>query len=101
MKKVLVIFFILFLILSTAIIKNSTKRISDEIFLIKENMRDLRKDFEKIKLEYDYLSSTERLIKFQNLYFDEELVKKDIKEIKVIDQNSKKIQIKKLTLINE
>ena len=101
MKKVLIIFFILFLILSTAIIKNSTKRINDEIFLIKENMRDLRKDFEKIKLEYDFLSSTERLLKFQNLYFEEELVKKDIEEIKVIDLNSKKIQIKKLTLINE
>lgn len=101
MKKVLITFFILFLILSTAIIKNSTKRINDEIFLIKENMRDLRKDFEKIKLEYDFLSSTERLLKFQNLYFEEELVKKDIEEIKVIDLNSKKIQIKKLTLINE
>tara|TARA_B100000989_G_scaffold277517_1_gene238526 strand:+ start:169 stop:474 length:306 start_codon:yes stop_codon:yes gene_type:complete len=101
MKKVSVIFLILFLILSTAIIKNSTKRINDEIFVIKENMRDLRKDFEKIKLEYDYLSSTERLLKFQNLYFDEELVKKDIKEIKVIEKNSKKIQMKKLTLINE
>jgi len=101
MKKVLIIFFILFLILSTAIIKNSTKRINDEIFLTKENIRDLRKDFEKIKLEHDYLSSTERLLKFQNLYFDEELVKKDIEEIKVIDQNSKKIQIKKLTLVNE
>ena len=101
MKKVLVIFLIFSLILSTAIIKNSTKRINDEIFLIKENMRDLRKDFEKIKLEYDFLSSTERLLKFQNLYFDEELVKKDIKEIKVIEKNSKKIQMKKLTLINE
>ena len=101
MKKVLIIFFILFLILSTAIIKNSTKRINDEIFLTKENIRDLRKDFEKIKLEYDFLSSTERLLKFQNLYFEEELVKKDIEEIKVIDLNSKKIQIKKLTLINE
>ena len=101
MKKVFVTFLILFLILSTAIIKNSTKRINDEIFVIKENIRDLRKHFEKIKLEYNYLSSTERLLKFQNLYFDEELVKKDIKEIKVIDQNSKKIQIKKLTLINE
>ena len=44
MKKVLIIFFILFLILSTAIIKNSTKRIDDEIFLIKESMRDLKKD---------------------------------------------------------
>ena len=101
MKKVFVTFLILFLILSTAIIKNSTKRIDDEIFLIKESMRDLKKDFEKIKLENDYLSSTERLIKFKNLYFDEELVKKDIKEIKVIDQNLKKIQVKNLNLINE
>ena len=101
MKKVLITFFILFLILSTAIIKNSTKRINDEIFVITENMRDLRKDFEKIKLEHDYLSSTERLLKFQNLYFDEELLKKDIKEIKVIEKSSKKIQIKKLILIND
>ena len=101
MKKALATFLILFLILFTAITKNSTKRIDDEIFVIKENMRDLRKNFEKIKLEHDYLSSTERLLKFQNLYFDEELVKKDVKEIKVIDQNSKKIQIKKLILIND
>ena len=101
MKKALTTFLILFLILFTAITKNSTKRIDDEIFVIKENMRDLRKNFEKIKLEHDYLSSTERLLKFQNLYFDEELVKKDVKEIKVIDQNSKKIQIKNLNLINE
>ena len=101
MKKTLATFLILFLILFTAITKNSTKRIDDEIFVIKENMRDLRKNFEKIKLEHDYLSSTERLLKFQNLYFDEELVKKDVKEIKVIDQNSKKIQIKNLNLINE
>ena len=101
MKKTLATFLILFLILFTAITKNSTKRIDDEIFVIKENIRDLRKNFEKIKLEHDYLSSTERLLKFQNLYFDEELVKKDVKEIKVIDQNSKKIQIKNLNLINE
>ena len=32
MKKLLAVILILFLILSTAIIKNSTKRINDEIF---------------------------------------------------------------------
>ena len=47
MKKFLVNFLILFLILFTAFIKNSTKRIDDEIFTIKENIRDLKKDFEK------------------------------------------------------
>ena len=89
MKKFSVIFLIVFLILSTALIKNSTKRTDDEIFTIKENIRVLKKDFENIKLEHEFLSSTEKLIEFQNLYFDDELVKKDINEIKIIDQSKK------------
>ena len=101
MKKFSVIFLIVFLILSTALVKNSTKRTDDEIFTIKENIRALKKDFENIKLEYEFLSSTEKLIEFQNLYFDDELVKKDINEIKIIDQNKKKLQINNLILGNE
>ena len=101
MKKFSVIFLILFLILFTALIKNSTKRIDDEIFVIKENIRSLKKDFENIKLEYDYLSSAEKLLEFQNLYFDDELVKKDIQEIKTINQSSEKLEIGQLNLINE
>ena len=101
MKKFSVIFLIVFLILSTALVKNSTKRTDDEIFTIKENIRALKKDFENIKLEYEFLSSTEKLLEFQNLYFDDELVKKDINEIKIIDQSKKKLQIKNLILGNE
>ena len=101
MKKFSVIFLIVFLILSTALIKNSTKRTDDEIFSIKENIRALKKDFENIKLEYEFLSSTEKLLEFQNLYFDDELVKKDINEIKIIDQSTKKLQINNLILGNE
>jgi len=100
-KKFLVISLILFLILFTAIIKNSTKRIDDEIFTIKEDIRGLKKDFDNIKLEFDYLSSTEKLLELQNLFFDDELVIKDIKNIKIIDQNTEKFLIKKLTLTNE
>ena len=101
MKKFSVIFLIVFLILSTALVKNSTKRTDDEIFTIKENIRALKKDFENIKLEYEFLSSTEKLLEFQNLYFDDELVKKDINEIKIIDQSTKKFQINNLILRNE
>ena len=101
MKKFLVISLILFLIFFTAIIKNSTKRIDDEIFTIKEDIRGLKKDFDNIKLEFDYLSSTEKLLELQNLFFDDELVIKDIKNIKIIDQNTEKFLIKKLTLTNE
>ena len=101
MKKFLVISLILFLVLFTALVKNSTKRIDDEIFAIEENIRSLRKDFENIKLEHDYLSSAERLLEFQNLYFDNELIRKDIKEIKIINKNTKKLEIKQLNFINE
>ena len=101
MKKFSVIFLIVFLILSTALVKNSTKRTDDEIFTIKENIRALKKDFENIKLEYEFLSSTEKLLELQNLYFDDELVKKNINEIKIIDQSTKKLQINNLILGNE
>ena len=84
MKKISVIFLILFLILFTAIVKNSTKKIDDEIFTIKENLRVLNKEFEKMKLEFDYLSSAEKLLEYQSLYFENELNKKDISEIKNI-----------------
>ncbi len=101
MKKSIIIFFIMFLILFTALIKNSTKRIDDEIFITEENIRTLKKDFENIKLEYDYLSSAEKLLKFQNLYFDNELIKKDIKEIKIIEKIRDDLEIKQLELIND
>ena len=101
MKKFFVIFLILFLILFTAVIKNSTKRIEDAIFVKEINIRDLGKDFENMKLEYDYLSSTEKLLEFQNLYFDNQLIKKDIKEIKIIEKKLNKLKIKQLKFINE
>ena len=101
MKKLLIIFLIFFLIFSTAFIKNSTKRIDDEIFTIKENIRDLKKDFENIKLEHDYLSSADKLLEFQALYFEDELIKKDIQNIQIINKINNELEIKKLEFINE
>ena len=69
MKKFLVIFLIFFLILFTAVIKNSTKRIDDEIFTTKENIRGLKKDFGNIKLEHDYLSSAGKLLRISGFIF--------------------------------
>ena len=101
MKKFFLITFIFFLVFSTAIIKNSTKRIEDDIFAINENLRGLKKDFANLKLEYDYLSSAEKLLELQNSYFDDELSKKSIQDIKVIDKSSNKIEIKHYKFINE
>ena len=100
MKKFLIVFSIIFLILLTAFIKNSTKKIEDEVFLLKENIRVLKKEFEKIKLEFDYLSSAENLLQFQNLYFDDELIRKDIKKIHRL-KNIDEIDIQKFKISNE
>ena len=92
---------ILLLIFFTAFIKNSTKRIDDEIFVVKENIRILRKDFENVKLEHNFLSSTEKLTEFKKLYFDDELIEKNIKEIQIIHKTLDKIEIKQLRFFNE
>lgn len=101
MKKFSVIFLIFFLIFFTAFIKNSTKRIDDEIFSTKENLRDLKKDFENMKLEHDYLSSADKLLEFQDLYFDDELIKKDIQDIQIINKIKNELEIKQFKFINE
>ena len=92
--------FILLLILSTAIIKNTTKQIEDELFTVKENIRVLKSEFENISLEYDYLSSAEKLLEYQSLYFEDELIQKDIKDIKVYNITKEK-KIKDFKIIKE
>ena len=101
MKKFFIIFFILILIFSTAIIKNSTKRIDDNIFVIKENIRSYKKDFEDIKLEYNYLSSAERLLGLQKLYFDNELIERNIEDLRTITKNLNRIEITKYNFTDE
>ena len=65
MKK-LTLSSILLLILVTSLIKNSTKKIEDKIFTINENVRSLKVKLSDVMLEYNYLSSPEKLIQFQS-----------------------------------
>jgi len=101
MKKFLIIFLILPLILFTAFIKNSTKRIDDQIYTFKENIRILEKDYEKHKLEHDYLSSSEKLLQFQKLHFVDELFQKNIQEIKILKRKNNKFYIEKIEIIKD
>ena len=70
MKKFALAVMIFFLVLSTAIIKNTTKKIEDQIFTAKENIRVLKSEFENISLEYDYLSSAGARIFLHDPYVD-------------------------------
>jgi hypothetical protein len=93
-KKFALAAMIFILVLSTAIIKNTTKKIEDQIFTAKENIRVLKSEFENISLEYDYLSSAEKLLNYQSLYFEDDLIQKNIEDIKIYNilDNTKKIE---------
>ena len=101
MKKISLVLVIFSLILFTAIIKNSAKKNEDKLFTVKENIRVLNSEFEKIKLEFDYLSSYDRLLEFQSLYFENDLIQKKIENIKVFEITKKDKKIKNLKIIRE
>ena len=101
MKKLVLAVVIFFLILSTAIIKNTTKQIEDEIFIAKENIRVLRSEFENVSLEYDYLSSAERLLEYQSHYFEDELIQKNINDIRDYNTSNDVNKIKNFKIIKE
>ena len=87
MSKFFSIFLIISLILFTALIKNSTKRMDDEIFIVKENIRFLKKEIDDLKLEYTFLSSGEKLMDFKVRFFEDDLSAKRKDEIKFIEND--------------
>ena len=101
MKKFVLGLVIFFLVLSTAIIKNSTKQIEDEIFTAKESIRVLKSEFENVSLEYDYLSSAERLLEYQSQYFEDELIQKNINDIKIYNISDDINKIQNFKIIKE
>ena len=95
MLRKLFILTILILIISTTFIKNYTKKLDEEIFTVKENINYLNSVKELVQLEYGYLSSPEKLIELNNLYFDNELSSSSRKNIKIIN-NINQINLEKL-----
>ena len=100
MKKILTISLIFSLIVITSFIKNSTKKIEEELFSLKENILDLNLELDNVQLEFDYLSSPENLISYQNLYFENKLTQKSINEIEIIDFTREKILTNDLKIID-
>ena len=94
--KQLVVAVILVLILITSLIKNSTKEIEDQIFIVKENIGPLKSELEDVLLEFNYLSSPEKLVQYQTQYFEKDLIKIEIMNIKEIFKNNETLEIKDL-----
>ena len=92
MKKV--VFAIIFvLILTTSLVKNSTKEIEDKIFMVNENIRPLKSELGDVLLEYNYLSSPDKLTQYQTQYFEKNLIKIDITKIKRITEKNNNIEV--------
>ena len=84
---------ILILILATSLVKNSTKAIEDKIFLVNENMRYLKSELGDVLLEYNYLSTPEKLTQYQSQFFEKDLVRIDITKIKKLTERNNHIII--------
>ena len=98
MKKFFVFLLILFLIILTSYTKNSTKKIEDQIYTLNENIRFLKDELKDNKLEQDYLSSSEKLLEYQKLYFENSLEKKLIDEINTFKILNNNLLINKLKI---
>ena len=101
MKKFIFGIIILVLIIITNLTKNSTKKIDDLIFQKKENIRNLTQQFEYILLDYNYLSSPEKLIEHQTQFFEEDLKPIKLENIKKILINNNQIEIFAISNLNE
>ena len=70
MKKYVLVFTITFLVITTSIIKNSTRELENKIFNSNEKIKILINRKEIIKLQNDYLRSPQRLFEFKNKFLD-------------------------------
>ena len=95
MKKV-VFATIFILILATSLVKNSTKEIEDKILMINENISSLKSELGDVLLEYNYLSSPDKLTQYQTQYFIKDLIKINIMKIKEITEKNNLIKISDL-----
>jgi len=96
--KQLVLAIIFVLILITSLAKNSTKEIEDQIFSINESIRPLKSELGDVLLEFNYLSSPEKLVQYQAQYFEKGLIKIEIMKIKEITENNENLEINDLII---
>ena len=83
----------LILILATSLVKNSTKEIEDKIYVVKENIQPLKSELGDVLLEYNYLSSPDKLTQYQKQFFEKDLIKIDVTKIKKLIEEKNYIKV--------
>ena len=82
MKKYSIFFLIAFLIITTSVIKNSTREFETKIFNSKERIKILTNKRDMVLLQNNYLSSPLRLFELKKEFFDEKLEVLELKQFK-------------------
>ncbi len=101
MKKIILIFSIIFLIILTTITKNSTKKLENQIFSIQENISFLKDQYEMVLLDHNYLTSPKKLMEYQSKYFETDLVPMDVSKIKELKEINNQLLIQNLNKIQK
>ena len=96
MKKIFTISIIFFLIIATSLTKNNTKKLDDQIFNLREDLRILNNKYELVLLDFNFLSSPKKLLEYKKIFF-EDLIYLDIQNFKKIFFNENKIKIEEIT----
>ena len=87
MKKYIILFGIIFLIIATSIVKSSTRQLEKKIFILEEEVKILEERFNFLILENDYLTTPERLIRLKEKIFKNQFFPIDPRDIKKIENN--------------
>ena len=87
MKKYVILFGIIFLIITTSIVKSSTRKLEKNIFILEEEVKILEEKFDFLLLESNYLTTPERLIGLKEKIFKDKFFPIYPKDIKKIDLN--------------
>ena len=87
MKKYIIFFSIVSLIITTSIVKSSTRQLEKNIFTLEEEVKILEEKFNFLILENDYLTTPERLIGLKEKIFKDQFFPIDPSNIKKVDNN--------------
>ena len=87
MKKYIIFFCVVCLIITTSIVKSSTRQLEKNIFILEEEVKILEEKFNFLLLESDYLTTPERLIELKEKIFKDKFFPLDPKDIKKIELN--------------
>ena len=87
MRKYIILFGIIFLIITTSIVKSSTRQLEKNIFILEEEVKILEEKFDFLLLENDYLTTPERLIGLREKIFKGKFFPINPNNIKKIDTN--------------